>query len=87
MIIDYHRQFRKNFRQRIKPNPALKKKYSERVQLFLQDPKSLILKDHQLVGDKASLRAFWITGDIRVTYKRDGNVITFFDVGSHNQVY
>lgn len=83
----YHRQFLKHYRSRIKSNLKLRSKYDERLRLWLENKNNPVLKDHGLTGDKIGLRAFWITGDIRVTYKMYGDDIEFYDVGSHNQVY
>lgn len=83
----YHRQFLKHYRIRIKSNLKLRSKYEERLRLWLTNKNDTVLKDHGLTGDKIGLRAFWITGDIRVTYKMYGDDIEFYDIGSHNQVY
>lgn len=87
MKIEYHRQFLKHFRQRILPYPQLKKKFEERLRLRLEDPQSTILKDHRLLGRKSEYRAFSITGDMRVVYKIEGNILRLYDVGTHSQVY
>lgn len=86
MNIAFHRQFLKNYKKRISPNPKLVAKYTQRLKLWIEDRSNPILKDHQLSGDKVTYRSFWIAGDIRVVYK-PGNNIEFYDIGSHNQVY
>lgn len=69
-------------------NKKLSKKFDQRVELFLSDPDSPILKDHALTGDKIGKRAFAITGDVRVVYQLiDEETVRFYDVGSHPQVY
>ena len=83
----YHRQFLKHYKSRIQSNKKLRSKYEERLRLWLINKNDPVLKDHGLAGDKAKFRAFWITGDIRVTYKIYGDDIEFYDIGSHNQVY
>lgn len=84
----FGRKFLKNFRKRIAPNRKLSRRYDERVKIFLTDPRSPVLKDHPLAGDKRDYRAFWITGDVRVIYYPvSESEILFIDIGSHNQVY
>lgn len=88
MKIELHPQFKKSYKNRIKNNIKLSVKVSDRIALFRKDHSNTLLKDHALVGKKSHLRAFWITGDIRITYLpiSDTEVI-FIDIGSHNQVY
>ncbi|OGG14289.1 hypothetical protein A2773_06755 [Candidatus Gottesmanbacteria bacterium RIFCSPHIGHO2_01_FULL_39_10] len=88
MIIDFHSKFRKNFKKRVAFNPALKQKFQQRTELFRENPKNPELHDHQLTGKKRSFRAFSVTGDIRVVYRIiDQELVRFYDIGSHNQVY
>ena len=87
MRVNYHRNFKKNFRNRISPHGNLVKKFEERLELFLKNPKNPLLKDHSLVGKRISLRAFSVTGDIRVVYVIRDNELFLLDIGTHNQVY
>lgn len=87
MKILYHKNFIKNYRKRIDPSKKLSSQFKARFDQFLKDPKNPALKDHKLVGKKKGYRAFCITGDIRVVYKRLDNSIVLTDIGSHNQVY
>lgn len=87
MIVSRHKQFRKNYKKRISPNSVIDIKFEERFALFLEDPTNSELKDHALTGKMAGFRAFWVTGDIRVVYFKEGNNTVLYDIGSHNQVY
>ncbi|MDP3733263.1 MAG: type II toxin-antitoxin system YafQ family toxin [Candidatus Daviesbacteria bacterium] len=87
MNIKYIGKFQKRFNLRIKPKPNLIRKFQDRVEIFSKDPQDIVLKDHQLRGEKNELRAFSITGDIRVIYFVKGEDAYFIDIGSHNQVY
>jgi addiction module RelE/StbE family toxin len=87
MLIRYHSQFRKHYKKRIAPYPDLKQKFAQRVELFLDNSKHPLLKDHSLVGQKKMLRAFWVTGDVRVVYKIEEQILYLYDIGTHNQVY
>lgn len=87
MTIKYIGRFNKHFKERIKSNPPLFKRFRERVNLFSKAPNDPILKDHPLKGAKRNLRAFSVAGDIRVVYYKNQDNIYFIDVGTHNQVY
>jgi len=87
MKLARHRQFKKNFRLRVSHNPKLVKKFEQRLRLFLINRNHPLLKDHMLTGKKKGYRAFWITGDVRVVYKIEGETIRLYDIGTHPQVY
>lgn len=89
MIIKQSKEFEKHFKKRILPSKSLVKKFEERVLLFLKDPVHPLLKNHKLTGKKIGYWSFSITGNIRAIYKisEDGNIVHFFDIGTHNQVY
>lgn len=83
MKINFHINFKKNFRKRISPNKNLVKRLEQRLELFLKDPKNPILRGHALVGKRINLRAFSVTGDIRVVYFIKNNEIYLLDTGAH----
>ncbi len=87
MRVGRHRQFRKHFKQRIEFNTSLVNKFDERLRLFLSNARHPLLNDHQLSGSKKSYRAFSVTGDIRVVYRIEGDVVRLYDIATHNQVY
>lgn len=87
MKVEYHRQFLKHFRKRILPHPELRKRFEQRLRLRLEDPQSVVIKDHRFLGSKSEYRALSLTGDVRVVYKIEGNTLQLYDVGSHSQVY
>jgi len=62
MQIKYHRQFLKHYKQRIRPRKNLVKRFEQRLELRIKQPKAAMLRDHQLVGKKAQFRAFSVTG-------------------------
>lgn len=88
MKIKLYRKFKKAYKIRIAPHQKLVLQTEERIALFKADTMNPILKDHGLSGAKRELRAFSITGDIRIVYRpiTTGEVV-FLDIGSHNQVY
>ena len=81
------RQFEKNFKSRISPNPKLKKQFAIRLELFQKGVRDYPIDDHALAGTMKGLRAFSIGGDLRVVYREMSDYYEFLDVGSHNQVY
>lgn len=87
MEILYHKNFLKNFRKRILPKKSLVARFEERLNLFVKDPSSPLLRNHRLVGRKGVYHSFSITGDYRVIYQKTGQVIILYDIGTHNQVY
>ena len=87
MEVQYHKNFIKNYNSRFGGNVKFKKRYEDRLKLFMSNRRSPILKDHALVGMKLKLRAFSITGDIRVVYTIVDDSVFFLDIGTHNQVY
>ena len=87
MGVKYHRNFVKNFKKRYGGNNKIRRQYEERLKLFAKNPRNPVLKDHTLKGKKITLRAFSITGDIRVVYIIKGNTTYFLDIGTHRQVY
>lgn len=88
MNVNFHPKFYKSYKSRIVRNKKLLLKTEERIRLFKLNPKNLILKDHQLTGNKKENRAFWVTGDIRIVYYPiSKDEVLFLDIGTHNQVY
>ncbi|MBI2326962.1 type II toxin-antitoxin system mRNA interferase toxin, RelE/StbE family [Candidatus Curtissbacteria bacterium] len=87
MRILFHKNYLKHYRKRILPNKKLDKRLENRLELFMKDPSNPLLEDHRLTGDKKEYRAFSITGDYRVVYKKFDDTVVLYDVGTHNQVY
>lgn len=88
MKIKFYSRFRKAYKARIFPNKKLVRQTEKRIDLFKTDRRNSILKDHALVGAKRGLRAFSVSGDIRIVYLPiTENEVVFLDIGSHNQVY
>jgi addiction module RelE/StbE family toxin len=87
MKIEYHRSFLKSFRKRVRGDKRLVNKFEQRLKLRIVDPENYLLQDHQLIGKKFGYRAFSVTGDVRVVYKIEGDILRLYDIGSHNQVY
>ncbi len=88
MKVKLHHLFEKSYKNRISPTKNLVFQTEERIALFKIDPKNSLLKDHGLTGAKKRLRAFSVTGNIRIVYLPISDTeVVFIDIGSHNQVY
>lgn len=86
--MNFTHNLQKVYKKRVASNTKLVKKVSERLKLFQEDPTNPLLKDHSLEGKKSRLRAFWVTGDIRIVYfPVSSEHALLLDIGSHNQVY
>jgi len=88
MIIEFHPKFKKYYQKRITSNPKLTEQTAQRIALFQNNPHHPLLKDHSLVGKKSHLRAFSISGNIRIVYwPISKDRVLFLNIGTHNQVY
>lgn len=88
MRVELARSFLKAYKKRIQTNVKLDAQLATRIDLFKANAKNPILNDHALKGNKLGLRAFSITGDVRVVYERiDDETAVFLDIGTHAQVY
>lgn len=87
-IVKTHPDFDKNYKKRVLPYPKINDKFRQRLKLFMKNPNNPILKNHLLIGRKKNLRAFSISGDIRVVYYPPSREeVLLLDIGTHNQVY
>lgn len=87
MKVEFTDHFIKVFRKRFGNDEKITIAFEERLKLFSENSSSRLLRDHKLKGGKLGLRAFSVTGDIRVVYFIHKGVAYFFDIGTHNQVY
>lgn len=87
MKIHFTKSFKKSYKNRIKPNKTLAKRFKQRFDIFEVDPSNPILRDHPLGGKMQGFRSFSVTGDIRVIYHIHKGTIFLVDIGTHNQVY
>jgi addiction module RelE/StbE family toxin len=85
MHVYFHKHFDKMFE---KCSPAVKKKFRERIILFLKNPFAEELGNHALHGEYDGLRSINITGDIRAVYDPvDNPHVRFLSIGSHAQLH
>ncbi len=88
MTVELARSFLKSYTKRVRQNRKLDRQYTQRVELFRTSPTNPMLHDHALSGNKQGLRAFSVTGDVRVIYRYETtDTVIFLDIGTHTQVY
>lgn len=85
MIIVYSKNFKKKFK---KLKEAERKKFEERVEIFIKNAFDPILNDHALHGKLSSYRSINITGDIRVLYEHvRKDTVLFIEIDTHSNLY
>ena len=84
MIIEYHRDFLKNFK---KLPGKVREKFKE-IQLLVEmyefEP---ALNKHALKGRWLGYRSINVTGHIRAIFKRDRSRVLFVAIDSHSSLY
>ena len=85
MRIDYHRDFKKEFR---KLNPKQQLKFSERLDLFLNHQTHPLLRLHELSGEFTGNFSISIAGDLRAHFKYASQEhIILTRIGTHAQLH
>ncbi|MFH1584952.1 MAG: type II toxin-antitoxin system mRNA interferase toxin, RelE/StbE family [Patescibacteria group bacterium] len=85
MRVFFHRSFDKKYR---KLRLGEKKKFKERLGLFLTDPFCPILNNHALTGKYKGSRSINVTGDLRAVYDIVGReAVLFVDIDTHSNLY
>lgn len=84
MIIQLHKDFLKKYK-RLKESQ--KKKFKERRDLFIQDEYNPVLNNHPLKGKYTGYRSINISGDLRLLYKRDREMVIIVTIDSHSNLY
>lgn len=77
------------FKKRFEKLPLkIQKQFERRLQIFLQNPRDPILKNHPLQGNLVGFRVFSVTGDYRVIFRLlNQELVKFIDIGTHAQAY
>ncbi|KKS33434.1 MAG: Plasmid stabilization system [Parcubacteria group bacterium GW2011_GWC2_42_13] len=85
MKIFFHRNFKKQFK---KLKDGEKRKFREKIKLFVNNPFNPILNNHQLHGKRKDYRSINVTGDLRAVFKSIGNdAAIFIAIDSHSNLY
>jgi mRNA interferase YafQ len=54
---------------------------------FASDPHDPLLRTHKPKGDVGDYWAFSVDDDLRVLFRRDGDVLFLVSLGTHDEVY
>ncbi len=80
--------FKRSYKKRIKKTEGLRRRFWQRMELFLESPFSPQLRTHKLSGKLDGLWAFSVDEDCRVVFEFVGeDRALLIDVGSHDEVY
>jgi addiction module RelE/StbE family toxin len=80
--------FKRSYRKKIQRLPYLRKKFREKLEMFLDNPYAPQLRMHRLSGKLSGQWVFSIDGDYRVIFEfvSEGTVM-LIDFGTHEEVY
>lgn len=85
MKIRFHKNFDKRYK---KLHSSQKKRFKEKIEVFLKDEFDPILNNHPLRGKYKGYRSINVTGDLRAVYKRETNKrIIFVTIDKHSNLY
>jgi addiction module RelE/StbE family toxin len=84
MEVILRRSFKKQYK---KLSPKIQTKFGKRLQLILSEEDKSILRVHTLSGNKYPLQSMNITGNYRALFIMLKNKITFYEIGSHSELY
>lgn len=80
--------FDKAYDERIRKDPILRDLFWEALEIFETDPFHPSLRTHSLTGALEGKWAFSVDYDCRVIFIfTNDNLITFLDIGTHDEVY
>lgn len=81
--------FKRSYKERIRNNPRLKKKFWDTMEMFSLNPFDSGLRTHKLSGKLNGLWAFSVANDCRVIFKfyDDNESVLLIDIGTHEEVY
>jgi plasmid maintenance system killer protein len=85
MILHYTRHFKARIKQRIKKNPALKKKIASQLEIFYENPKHPSLRLHKLRGRRINQYSIWIEENLRITFIKEKQNDILTDIITHDQ--
>jgi len=86
--IKYTTRFRKQY---AKADKKVKTAFAYALEVFLENPDELSLRDHPLRGQYSGYRSIDVSSDWRAIYKeartKDGITYFFTTLGTHEQLY
>jgi mRNA-degrading endonuclease YafQ of YafQ-DinJ toxin-antitoxin module len=86
--IAFSSAFLRAFKKKIKDKPNLEDAFYEKLQIFIHEPYSPILRTHKLSGELDNVWSFSVNYQIRVTFHFvDSHKAILENIGSHQDVY
>lgn len=85
MIIKYTNLFEHKLKKRLQKNPHLRDKVKKQIQLLERDIRHPGLKVHKLQGKRGEEYAFWVEGNVRITFLMANDYYLFTDVITHDE--
>ena len=80
--------FRRSYRKRVKKREELRRRFWQRLELFLLNPFTPQLRTHKLSGKLDGRWAFSVDDDCRVVFEFIGeDRVLLIDIGGHDEVY
>lgn len=83
-MIYFSTRFEKN---RARLPLSVRRKLSERPQLFMAEPFHPLLNNHPLSGEYKGFRSINISSDYRAIFYVEGDAYLFSRVGTHSELY
>ncbi|OGZ42065.1 MAG: hypothetical protein A3C80_03660 [Candidatus Ryanbacteria bacterium RIFCSPHIGHO2_02_FULL_45_43] len=84
MRIIFHASFKKKYK---KLPSAIRKKYDEKLHVFIKNPLDPVLNNHALHGKWKEYRSINVTGDFRAVFEILENIVYFVDINTHSNLY
>ncbi|PID84012.1 hypothetical protein CSB09_03180 [Candidatus Gracilibacteria bacterium] len=88
MKVTFTKKYRKSFS---KLHKKQKKQAIERIEIFLNNPFEIGLRNHKLYGRYDGYRSINVTGDYRAIFREYPNgtyeFVEFVDIGTHSELY
>lgn len=85
MRVYFHKNFKKRYRSL---NSSERKKWNERLALFMSNAFHPVLYNHALRGEYSGYRSINITGDLRALYEPVGkDTALFITIDTHGNLY
>jgi addiction module RelE/StbE family toxin len=85
--------FERAFKSKLRQNPELEQKISQKLEILVNDPFHPSLRTHKLKGSLSGAWSFTIDYDCRIVFKFVTNKLSgkeeilLINIGSHDEVY
>ncbi|KKS79956.1 MAG: hypothetical protein UV54_C0022G0002 [Candidatus Beckwithbacteria bacterium GW2011_GWA2_43_10] len=85
MRLYFTSHFRRAVKQHCKKNPQLKTRIENQINFFRENILYPSLRIHKLKGKRSDQMAFWIEGNLRITFIKDGQDVILNDIITHDE--